>query len=185
MTDQNPELRGGNGRGSTDELSEAEFERAEDLQDDMTRPRGVTRTAWQRRQKHTVLTAALVFAALISAVVVIDAGKSSPSRPSCQARTANCRETADGFWVPVWYYGGLALAQGIGRGTGRAPSAAGAQPSASELEQSGATPDETDEAQSYDESANSAASSDDSGSDDSGSDDSGDGDGGGGDDGGD
>jgi hypothetical protein len=150
----------------------------------MTRPRGVTRAAWQRRQKHTVLTAALVFAALISAVVVIDSGSNSPSRPSCEARTINCRETADGFWVPLWYYGGLALAQGTA-GTGRVPSTAGPQPSASQLQESGATSEETNEAESYDDSASSAGSSDDSGSDDSGSDDSDDGGGDGGGDGGD
>jgi hypothetical protein len=184
MTDQ--------GRGpqdSGDHLSEAEFERAEDRIDDLSRPRGVTRSGWQRHQRHSLLGAALVFAALVSAIVVIGGGGRSSSLPSCKARSHQCRETADGYWVPVWYYGALSLAQGTSiAGTGRAPSTAGTQPSATELRQAGATPDEADEAESYGQSANSADSSDGSGSDDSGSDDSSDGgggDGGGGDGGGD
>lgn len=140
-----------------------------------------------RWQRHGVLVAALVFAALISAVVVIGGGGSSSSLPSCKARTDRCRETADGFWVPAWYYSALSLAQGTGTGgRGGAPSTAGTQPSASQLDQAGATPDEANEAESYGSSANPADGSDasGSGSDDSGSDDGSDdggGDGGGGD----
>jgi hypothetical protein len=112
----------------------------------------------------------VVLAVGLSAVIF---GGHGAKPPSCKARTAACRQTADGYWVPLWYYGGLSLAQGS---TGRVPSTAGTQPTASQLQRSGATPDEADEAESYAQSSDSQDSGDDSddGSDDSGSDDGGD-----------
>jgi hypothetical protein len=110
-----------------------------------------------------------VLAALAVVVVLLVAtGSGGHKPPSCQAHTAECRETADGLWVPFWYYGGLSLAQG---GTGRAPSTTGTQPTASQLQRAGATPEEADQAESY---AESDDSGDDSGSDHSGDDDGGD-----------
>lgn len=166
-------------------LSQAEFEKTEDRLDDMTRPRGLTRAVWQQRQGRTMRIAVACFVVLVIGVGIAGiSGSGSAKLPSCQAQTGNCRQTADGFWVPLWYYSALSLAQGGSIGAARAPSTAGAQPSAAELEESGATSAEAGEAESYGQSAGSDASGDDSGSDGSGDDSGSDDDSGGGDDGG-
>jgi len=184
MTHEGPNLRDGRGDKSTPELSDAEFERIEDRLDGVDRPRGGTRPTRRPPRKHSSLIGLSLLAAVFIAVVVFT-HKSSPTPPSCKARAHDCRETSNGFWVPFWYYGALSTAQGTS-GTGNAPSTAGTLPSASQLQQAGATSAEAGEAESYDQAADSDDSSDDSGSDDSG-DDGGDGggDGGGGDGGGD
>ena len=70
-----------------------------------------------------------------------------------------------------WGYGGLWPRPGQHRAW---PSTTGTQPTASQLQQAGATPEEADEAESYGQSEESQDSGDDSGSDDSGDDDGGD-----------
>ena len=177
MSHESPNLRGGRDDKSRPELSDAEFERIENRLDDISRPRGQARTARQRRPKRSSLVGLSIFAVVFIVVVVVIGGTSSPKPPSCKARTHDCRETSNGYWVPFWYYGALSLAQGTS-GSGSAPSTAGTLPSASQLQQAGATSSETDEAESYGQAADSDDSGDDSGSDDSGDDDGG-GDGGG------
>lgn len=127
------------------------------------------RVAWQQRQRRRLWTAIAVVAVPLAVLIGLGVTSSAAHPPSCTAQTSGCRETADGYWVPRWYYGALSLAQGTGAGaTARPPSASGIQPSAAELEQAGATPDEAGEAESYAQSASSDGSADGSPSDGSG-----------------
>ncbi len=179
MSHESPNLRDGRDDKPTANLSDAEFERIEDRLDGIDRSPGRTRPARQGPPKRSHLVGLSIFAVVFIVVVVVIGGSSSQKPPSCKARTHDCRETSNGYWVPFWYYGALSLAQNTD-GSGSAPSTAGTLPSASQLQQAGATSAQADEAESYDQAEDSDDSSDDSGSDDSG-DDGGDGGGDGGD----
>ena len=151
-------------RQSGPRMSEAEFQAAEDRLDGMDRPRGMSRADWRQNQRRTLRTAGFFLVAVIVGVVIAGmSGSSSAKPPSCTKGSANCQLTSDGFWVPAWYYGGLSLAQGTG--VGKAPSTTGAQPTEEELQQSGATSEETSEAESYAQASASDGGSDASGSD--------------------
>jgi hypothetical protein len=147
--------------------SERILDRMPDAADDI----GPRRSVLRRPKKRSGLVGVSLLVVLAIGVIAVIFGGHGAEPPSCKAQTQDCRQTSDGYWVPLWYYSGLSLAQGS---AGRAPSTAGTQPTASQLQRAGATPDEAGEAESYEQSEASQDSGDDSGSDDGSDDDGGD-----------